>query len=141
VTNASANSIGTKERRELELEARVEAPVAVLLVVCLQAAVAFLSLDNGWRLWTFPWWVWLLPIAVELALVVPLALGRFPHRGRRRVAIASSTTCTSRPPTRSSSARPTRCRLSRPAKMAMLAQGSISAVAVLLVVSRAVGIF
>jgi hypothetical protein len=85
--NASAKSIGTREHEELHREVHLEVPAAILAVVFLQTAVAFLSLDNGWTLWTLPWWTWLLPVTVELALLFLFVKGPLPIHGRRRIAI------------------------------------------------------
>jgi uncharacterized membrane protein len=85
--NDSGKSTATSEKHELEIETRVEAPAAVLLVISLQALVATLSLVNHWTVWILPWWGWLIPVGPELALIVPLAMG-VPIRLRRVVGIA-----------------------------------------------------
>ena len=79
--------------REEEIESRWEAGPAVALVIVMQLVLAFVSRDQRWKLWVFPWWVWIVPTAPEAALLVALALGR-PRRRleqlglRRNVAIA-----------------------------------------------------
>jgi hypothetical protein len=79
--------------REEEVESRWEAAPAVLLVVASQVLLAGISRSQDWRLWDFPWWVWLIPIGPELILLVPLAWDR-PRRRleqqghRRTVALA-----------------------------------------------------
>jgi hypothetical protein len=58
-------------------------------VIALQLLVALLSYWNGWALYEFPWWSWLVPIPPELVLVVALAaIHRIPVHHRRKVAIA-----------------------------------------------------
>ena len=47
----------------------------------MQLLLALVSRSQHWTLWIFPWWVWLIPIAPELLLLVPLAW----HRPRRRL--------------------------------------------------------
>jgi hypothetical protein len=79
--------------REEERESRWEAAPAVALVIGLQVLLAAVSRAKDWRTWHFSWWVWLIPIIAEIALLVPLAWSR-PHRRleqmgqRRNVAIA-----------------------------------------------------
>ncbi len=67
-------------RRE-EIESRWEAAPAVVVVVAMQLLLALVSRDQRWQLWLFSWWVWLIPIGPEAALLVPLAW----HRPRRRL--------------------------------------------------------
>jgi hypothetical protein len=67
--------------REEELESRWEAAPAVTLVIALQLVLAAVSQEQEWKLWLFPWWVWLIPTAPEAALLVPLTW----HRPRRRL--------------------------------------------------------
>ena len=58
-----------------------------------QVLLAVISLTQQWTLWVLPWWVWLVPVVPELALLVPLAWDR-PRRQleqvghRRTVAVA-----------------------------------------------------
>jgi hypothetical protein len=79
--------------REEEIESRWEAAPAVAIVIGLQVMLAAASRAAGWTTWHFPWWVWLLPVGPEVALLIPLAWQR-PHRRlqqlglRRTVAIA-----------------------------------------------------
>jgi uncharacterized membrane protein len=75
--------------REEEIESRWEAAPAVAVVIALQLVLAFASRAGGdWELWGLPWWVWLLPVVPELALLVPLAWDRTRHQldqiGHRR---------------------------------------------------------
>jgi hypothetical protein len=56
--------------REETIESRWEATTAVVLVIALQAALAFVSHKQDWAL---SWWVWLVPVVAEVALLVPLA--------------------------------------------------------------------
>jgi hypothetical protein len=67
--------------REEEFESRWEAAPAVAAVVVMQLVLAFVSRGEHWRLWDFRWWVWLVPVAPEAALLLPLAW----HRPRRRL--------------------------------------------------------
>jgi uncharacterized membrane protein len=56
-----------------------EAAAALLLVIGLQVLVATLSAERGWKLWTLPWWIWLILIGPEIALLVFLRMGDDPH--------------------------------------------------------------
>jgi hypothetical protein len=71
--------------REETIESRWEATAAVVVVVVLQLALAFLSHREDWAL---AWWMWLVPVFAELALLVPLAWGpprrRLEQIGHRR---------------------------------------------------------
>jgi hypothetical protein len=67
--------------REEEIESRWEAAPAIALVIALQLLLALVSRTQGWKLWEFPWWVWLLPVGPEVALLLPLAW----QRPRRRL--------------------------------------------------------
>jgi len=62
-------------------ESEWEAAPAVAVVIVLQVLLALLSRAEGWKLWVFSWWVWLIPAAPELLLLVLLAW----HRPRRRL--------------------------------------------------------
>jgi uncharacterized membrane protein len=79
--------------REEELESRWEAAPAVVIVIAMQVLLAFVSRNQKWTLWVFPWWVWLVPVVPEALLLAPLALDR-PRRRleqaghRRTVALA-----------------------------------------------------
>ena len=61
--------------------------------MAFQVLLAIISRTEQWTLWVLPWWVWLLPVVPELALLVPLAWDR-PRRRleqvghRRTVALA-----------------------------------------------------
>jgi hypothetical protein len=76
--------------REEEIESRWEAAPAVVVVIAFQILLAVLSQRQGWKLWYFPWWVWLIPVVPEVALLVALAWDRPRRRleqmGRRREA-------------------------------------------------------
>lgn len=73
--------------REETIESRWEATAAVVLVIALQVALAFVSHKEDWEL---SWWVWLVPVVGEVALLVPLAWGpprrRLEQIGHRRTA-------------------------------------------------------
>jgi hypothetical protein len=71
--------------REETFESRFEATIGVGLVIAAQLVLAFVSYKQDW---TLAWWVWLIPVAPEIALLVPLAWDRPRQRleqiGRRR---------------------------------------------------------
>lgn len=75
---------------EEERESRWEAAPAVAVVIALQIVLAVVSEVKSWRLWDFSWWVWLVPVGFEVALLVALAWHRPRHRleqlGLRRTA-------------------------------------------------------
>jgi hypothetical protein len=77
--------------REEEIESRWEAAPAVLIVIGLQVLLAVVSRVEHWKLWVYPWWVWLIPIAPEVLLLLPLALQRPRRRleqlGHRRTVV------------------------------------------------------
>jgi hypothetical protein len=87
------HAVATGALREEQRESRWEAAPAVALVIALQLLLALVSLFQDWTLWVLPWWVWLLPVGLELTLLVPLAWER-PRRRleqighRRTVALA-----------------------------------------------------
>jgi len=73
---------------EEEVESRWEAAPAVVAVIGFQLLLAGVSQSQSWKLWGLPWWVWLIPIAPELVLLIALAWQR-PRRkleqmGQRR---------------------------------------------------------
>lgn len=67
--------------REEEIESQWEAAPAVAVVIAFQLLLAFVSRAGDWTMWGLPWWVWLVPVAPEAALLIPLAW----HRPRRRL--------------------------------------------------------
>jgi hypothetical protein len=67
--------------REEEIESRWEAAPAVVLIISFQLLLALVSRQKDWKLWNLPWWVWLILIGPELALLIPLAW----HAPRRRL--------------------------------------------------------
>lgn len=67
--------------REEEIESRWEAGPAVALVIAFQLVLALVSQSQNWKLAGLSWWVWLISIGPEAALLVPLAW----HRPRRRL--------------------------------------------------------
>jgi len=79
--------------REEEIESRWEAAPAVALVVLLQLLLALVSRSQHWELAGFGWWIWLISIPVECALLVPLAWDRPRRRleqmGHRRTIVLS----------------------------------------------------
>jgi hypothetical protein len=74
--------------REEEFESRWEAAPAVAAVIALQVLLAVVSMVQGWTLWHFDWWVWLVPAAPEALLLGALAFDAPRHRleqmGKRR---------------------------------------------------------
>jgi hypothetical protein len=88
--DARGSSALRRELREAAVESRWEAAPTVLLVIVLQLVLALASQQRGWKLWELPWWTWLLPVAPELALLLPLAFrwprGRLEQLGHRRTA-------------------------------------------------------
>jgi hypothetical protein len=66
---------------EAERESQLEAAPAVAVVIALQALLALTSRQQGWKLWDLAWWLWLIPIAPELALLCALTW----RRPRRRL--------------------------------------------------------
>jgi hypothetical protein len=79
--------------RAEEIESRWEAAPAVALVIAGQLVLALVSRAEDWTLAGLPWWVWLVCVVPEIALLVPLAWNR-PRRRleqlghRRTVALA-----------------------------------------------------
>src|SRR5262245_54735632 len=69
--NDSANSTG--------IDQRWEAFAAVALAIGLQVLLAALSDAHGWKVWTLPWWVWLVLIGPEVALLALLAMHPNPR--------------------------------------------------------------
>ncbi len=80
----------SSELREEALESRWEAAPVVALVIALQVLLAMISLEQGWDLWSLPWWIWLIPAVPELCLLIALAWDRprkrLEGRGLRREA-------------------------------------------------------
>jgi uncharacterized membrane protein len=80
--------VSTADVREEEVESRFEATSGVLIVIGLQAALAGVSLGNGWTLVGLPGWVWLIAVVPEAALLLVLSWSLPRHRleqmGRRR---------------------------------------------------------
>jgi hypothetical protein len=77
---------------EEAVESRWEAAPAVVVVIGLQLALALVSRQLNWKLWSLPWWVWILSVGPEIVLLVALAwepalqmLERIGHR--RNVAL------------------------------------------------------
>src|SRR5207247_2167798 len=123
------------------------------LVIVGQVVLAIVSRTEHWKLWELPWWVWLIPIGGELALLIPLAWHR-PRRQleqmghRRTVALALlalisfANALLLLAVIASLAFSPTDAMaLSRRAKLLMLAESGISSLTVLLVAARAVNIF
>jgi hypothetical protein len=79
--------------REESFESRWEAAPAVVIVIGLQIMLALVSLKEHWTLAGLRWWVWLVSVGPEAALLIPLALDRPRHRleqtGKRRMVALS----------------------------------------------------
>jgi len=79
--------------QEEAFESRWEAAPAILVVIGLQLVLALASRQEHWTLATLRWWVWLVSVGPEFALLVPLALDRPRKRleqtGKRRMVALS----------------------------------------------------
>jgi uncharacterized membrane protein len=88
VTGASKPRAVPDPARQEEFEARFEAAPAVVVIMCLQLALALISRSQHWSLWIVPWWSWLVGLLPELALLAPLAFdgtrSRLEQIGQRR---------------------------------------------------------
>jgi uncharacterized membrane protein len=73
--------VGGDALHEEEIESRWEAAPAIGVVIGFQLLLAIVSRTQDWKLWELPWWVWLIPVALEVALLVPLMW----QRPRRRL--------------------------------------------------------
>jgi hypothetical protein len=80
-------------RRDEARESRWEAAPAVVVVIGLQLTLAIVSRELDWKLWSLPWWVWILSVGPETVLLVALVwdpvrqtLERIGHR--RKVALS-----------------------------------------------------
>lgn len=75
---------------EEAVESEWEAAPAVAVVIAFQLLLAIVSRIQAWKLWELPWWVWLVPVGIELGLLLTLAWHRRRHPveqlGRRRTA-------------------------------------------------------
>jgi hypothetical protein len=83
--------VGTDALHEEEIESRWEAAPAIATVTGFQLLLAIVSQTQDWKLWELPWWVWLIPVALELALLILLSWQRPRRRleqlGLRRTAV------------------------------------------------------
>jgi uncharacterized membrane protein len=83
--------VGGAALHEEEIESRWEAAPAIGVVIGFQLLLAIVSQTQDWKLWELPWWVWLIPVALELALLIPLSWQRPRRRleqlGLRRMAV------------------------------------------------------
>jgi uncharacterized membrane protein len=64
-----------------QVESEWEAAPAVGIVVALQIVLAVVSRSRNWLTWQFHWWIWLIAVPQELALLVLLSW----HRPRQRL--------------------------------------------------------
>jgi hypothetical protein len=76
---------------EEEIESRWEAAPAIATVIGFQLLLAIVSQTQDWKLWELQWWVWLIPVALELVLLILLSWQRPRRRleqlGLRRMAV------------------------------------------------------
>lgn len=72
--------------REAARESQLEAAPAVAVVIGLQALLAVVSLQEDWKVWHLPWWLWLVPIVPEVILLVALTWRR-PRRRLQQMGI------------------------------------------------------
>jgi hypothetical protein len=83
--------VGSDGLHEEEIESRWEAAPAIAMVIGFQLFLAIVSQTQDWKLWELPWWVWLIPVALELALLILLSWQRPRRRleqlGLRRTAV------------------------------------------------------
>lgn len=79
--------------QEEAFESRWEAAPAVVVVIVLQLVLALVSRQEHWTLAGLRWWVWLVSVGPEVALLMPLALDRPRQRleqtGKRRMVALS----------------------------------------------------
>lgn len=75
-------------RREIEIEARLEASAVAAVAIALQVGLAVVSSAEGWMLWKAPGWIWAALVApgalLFLALALPESHRRLVDAGRRR---------------------------------------------------------
>jgi hypothetical protein len=88
--------VETERQTESEetVERRWEAAPAVLAIIALQLALALVSLERHWKLWKYPWWVWIMAVVPETILLFTLAWGsarswleRIGHRRNAAIAL------------------------------------------------------
>ena len=79
--------------QEEAFESRWEAAPAVVAVIVLQLVLALVSEQEHWMLAGLRWWVWLVSVGPEIALLMPLAFDRPRRRleqtGKRRMVALS----------------------------------------------------
>ena len=61
---------------EEDIESRWEATPAIGFAIVAQLVLAIVSRAEDWTLAGLDWWVWLVPVVPEIALVFPLAFSR-----------------------------------------------------------------
>lgn len=62
--------------QEEAFESRWEAAPAVILVIALQVMLALVSKEEHWKLAGLSWWVWLVSVGPEVALLLVLGVDR-----------------------------------------------------------------
>jgi len=72
--------------REVEVESRFEAGPAIAVVMAVQIGVAVASRMEDWTTWRVGWWLWLLPVVPEAAILVTSTWTR-PHRALQELGI------------------------------------------------------
>ena len=75
--------------QEEAFESRWEAAPAVTVVIALQVMLALVSMEQHWKLAGLSWWVWLVSVGPEVALLLVLSVDRsrrlLEQRGWRRL--------------------------------------------------------
>jgi hypothetical protein len=78
--------VSSEPLREEQIESRFEAAPSVAVPIALQTALALTSKHEHWTTWHFHWWMWLLPVGPEAAILVIDAFKR-PHRKLQQLGI------------------------------------------------------
>ena len=68
-----------RAEQEVERESQWEAGPAISVAIVLQIALALTSRIEDWKTWILPWWLWLIPVIPEAAILVIDTWHR-PHR-------------------------------------------------------------
>ena len=67
------------EAHEEQVESRWEATPAVAILIGVQVLLALTARNHGWSIWHYGWWLWLMPVVPEAALLVALGWSRPRH--------------------------------------------------------------
>lgn len=82
----------TRDLDEVVREARYEGAPAVALIAVAEVGLALLSERDGWSLWRFPWWIWLLLGVPAMILATSLGVMSTDESPRHRRAALSLVT-------------------------------------------------